>query len=58
MDAISTIYAYRDVDEVPILFEGVMSMLPIERNDLIAEVVKWMRNDWQTVIDALEQQRI
>jgi hypothetical protein len=58
MDAISTINAYRDVDEVPILFEGVMSMLPIERNDLIAEAVKWMRNDWQTVIDANEQQKI
>jgi hypothetical protein len=60
IDDIPTIYTYRDVDEVPTLVESIMSMSPSERDDRMVEAVKCMRmrNDWQTVIDAIEQKRI
>jgi hypothetical protein len=59
IDEIPTIYTYKNVAEVPDLVETIMTMPLKERDERMAESVACMRrrNDWQTVIDAIEQKR-
>ncbi len=56
---IPTIFTYRNVAEVPAMVERIMSMSPDERDGRMAEAVELMRmrNDWKTVVDAIERKR-
>ncbi|MEK9569979.1 MAG: hypothetical protein VW124_13290 [Paracoccaceae bacterium] len=59
IDDIPTIFTYQNVAEVPALVELIMSMAPSERDERMIEAVECMRmrNDWQTVIDAIERKK-
>jgi hypothetical protein len=56
---IPTIFTYQNIAEVPALVDRIMSMAPGERDERMVEAVECMRmrNDWQTVIDAIERKR-
>lgn len=54
-----TIFTYRDIAEVPDIVSHIQGMAPRERAERMRTSVERMRerNDWMTVVDALEGRR-
>lgn len=56
INELPTIFTYKNVSEVPDIIARIQNMDPDERNQRMQESAKVMRerNDWMTVIDAME----